>query len=219
MKKVLLALFVLSLSTLVFAQTDISITNVNLIDTAYLNSNQQLSLSFTNNAAVDFTGSIEAKATVQGHPIPDLITASSLPIAASASTQFTGLSLLIAASNYFTLGDNVVVIWPIAMTPTDTTIGDTVQQKVHVLFPNGIDNLELNSKLSIASVLKNQWLIMNKTQTAISESNIYDLNGKRIETISGNNNQVDLENISSGIYLLEIKLADGRKASFKILVQ
>ena len=105
------------------------------------------------------------------------------------------------------------------MTPTDTTIGDTVQQKVHVLFPNGIDNLELNSKLSIASVLKNQWLIMNKTQTAIAESNIYDLSGKRIETISGNNNQVDLENISSGIYLLEIKLADGRKASFKILVQ
>ncbi|GDX51711.1 hypothetical protein LBMAG27_07580 [Bacteroidota bacterium] len=219
MKKVLLVLFVLSLSTSVFAQTDISITNVNLVDTAYLNDNPQLSLSFTNNAAVDFTGSIEAKATVQGHPIPDLITASSLPIAAGVSTQFTGMSLLIAASNYFTLGDNVVVIWPVAMTTIDTTVGDTVHQNVHVLFPNGINDPSLTGKVLIFSVAKNQFHIINQTQSVIAESNIYDLSGRRIENLIGDNNQVQLENISSGIYLLEVKLSDGRKANFKILVQ
>ena len=62
-------------------------------------------------------------------------------------------------------------------------------------------------------------MIFNQTQTTIAETNIYDLNGRRIENIVGDINQVQLENISSGIYLLEIKLMDGRKGIFKILVQ
>ena len=219
MKKVLLAIFALSLTTSVFAQTNISITNVTLADTAYLNQTIPMSISFTNNAASDFTGTIAAKATVQGTPINDLITGSSFTIAAGATTQFTGLQLLISVSNSFTLGDNVVVIWPVAMSSLDTLIGDTIHQNVHVPFPNGVDNLDLNSKLSIGVILKNQWLIMNQTQTAISESNIYDLNGKRIENLLGDRNQIQLENISTGIYILEIKLTNGRKGMFKILVQ
>ncbi len=219
MKKVLLAIFALSLSSSVFAQTNISITNVTLIDTAYLNQTIPMSISFTNNAATDFTGTLAAKATVQGTPINDLITGSSFTIAASATTQFTGLQFLISVSNSFTLGDNVVVIWPVAMSAVDTLIGDTVQEHVHVLFPNGVNDLKLNSELFVGSVSKNQIVIFNQTQIAIAESNIYDLNGKRIENLSGDRNQIQLENISSGIYLLEIKLNDGRKGTFKIIVQ
>ena len=219
MKKVLLALFVLSLSTSGFAQTDISISNVTLADTVSLNQTLLYSISFINNATTDFTGSIAAKATVQGTPINDLITGSSFTIAAGDTTQFTGLQMLFSVSNSFNLGDNVVVIWPVAISATDTLVGDTVHQNVHVLFPNGIDDFRSNLNLSIGVILKNQWMIFNQTQTTIAETNIYDLNGRRIENIVGDINQVQLENVSSGIYLLEIKLMDGKKGIFKILVQ
>ena len=208
MKKVLLVLFAFSLSTSVFAQTNISISNVTLADTVSLNQTLLYSISFTNNATTDFTGSIAAKATVQGTPINDLITGSSFTIAAGDTTQFTGLQMLFSVSNSFNLGDNVVVIWPVAMSATDTLVGDTVHQNVHVLFPNGIDDFRSNLNLSIGVILKNQWMIFNQTQTTIAETNIYDLNGRRIENIVGDINQVQLENISSGIYFFKV-IQDG----------
>ncbi len=221
MKKVFLAvlIFCLSCSVFVNAQTGISISVTPQIDTCFMNDNLLYALTFINNDSIDFNGSLAAKATVNGFPHADLITGSTMFIPADTFVTFSGLYLPVNVASSFWTGDNVVVIWPVAMTLTDTLIGDTVQKRIKVNFPNSVNDISILSKIIIGNNSKNNFSIYNLTESAIQSTAIYDMSGRLVELISGNKTQFYLNHFSRGLYIAEVKLEDSRTAKFKIAVQ
>lgn len=218
MKKILLAFLIFFAATYakVFAQCgDIVLTNVSLVDTANWQGNATLFFSLTNiSTDTVFVDSVKVKVLVLNHGVlPDQVNTTNLSFNPGQSYQFSNtLNLLPVA---FQVGDNVVVIWPIINTsPCDSAI-EIIYLKNNV----GINDPELNSKLFITSLTNNEFQIHNLTQSAISFSRIFDLNGKMIEEYAGEKKEFHLNGFSTGIYLLEVKLADGKRGVFKLFVQ
>ena len=218
MKKVLVAALILIISNSenLFAQCgDIVLTNVSLQDTGYMQSTVLLNFSLTNISQDTVTvDSLKVKGFVIGHgAIADQVNTASITFLPGQSFPFSNQLDLIPVA--FQTGDNVVVIWPI-INQSDC---DSAIEIIYVKDNVGINDPELNSKLFIGSLYNNQFQIHNLTQTPIFQSTVFDLNGKLLTRFSGEKSQIQLNNISSGIYLLEIILADGRKGIFKVLVQ
>lgn len=219
MKKVLLATFVLSFFSLnnLFAQ-GIAVINVSVADTTDMNTVLPVTYTLKNTDLINSitVDSLEVKVTANGTAINNLLTLSGpFPFTPGGTyTISSGANIDVTPTAFF-LGDNVVVIWPVADGITGISNTDTI----FVREPNFISSPDLSSKLFITSTTVNQFQIVNHTQSEIYQLNIFDLNGRLIEQYSGDKKQFKLDNISSGIYLLEIKLSDGKKAIFKIAVQ
>ncbi len=218
MKKISLAIlfFFASNSSIVFAQCgDIFLTNVSLIDTANWQGTATLFFSLTNiSTTTVIVDSIKVKGVVLNHGnIPDQVNTTNLSFNPGQSYQFS--NTLNLAPTAFQIGDNVVVIWPIInQSNCDSTI-EIIYLKNNV----GINNPELNSKLFISYLNYNEFQIHNSTSSKITQSRIFDLNGRLIEEYAPNQNKIQLANYSKGIYLLEINLSDNRKGIFKIAIQ
>ena len=218
MKKILLAVFVLSLiaSSRLSAQ-GIVLANIPFVDTTNMNTIIPINDSLYNTDLVnpDTVNQLEVKITVNGFPVTDLVTVTGPIIFAPGQTIIIGGNSINVTNVAFVYGDNVVVIWPVA----DGVNGPFVIDTVHVLLPNGIQESSLDNIVSIFSLSKNQFQIHNLTSTSIAESNIYDLSGKLMMKNEGDKKDLLLNDFSSGIYMLEVKLADGKRAMFKLLVQ
>ena len=78
---------------------------------------------------------------------------------------------------------------------------------IHELFKNPNGN-ELKCNVSFVN---------DKVESAVVS--MYDLSGRMVCSFSKDKKEINLGNISSGLYTLEIKLSEGRKSVFKVMVQ
>ncbi|HAP00972.1 MAG TPA: hypothetical protein DCQ93_03505 [Bacteroidetes bacterium] len=218
MKKILLAVCLISLISLQksSAQT-INIVGAFLVeDTTFLYSSTYLTYGIKNTGLNDFTGNVQVKVEANGDSIPGGVIINNIFIPADSTYMFTGNPV-----DYFPVtfqtGDNVVVIWPIVNGVTGAS--DTLPT-VYLWDPNSVTDATLEDKVLLASTsIQNQFRIINKSNYDILSSYVYDLSGRMVCSFSKDKKEINLGNISSGLYTLEIKLSEGRKSVFKVMVQ
>ncbi len=218
MKKILLASLILMFANTekMFAQSsDIILTNVSLVDTANLNSTVLFPFTIQNISLTDtITAQIQVRAREinYGNDLPDQLMSTPMTFLPGEPFSFPGNQLSLDQV-LFTVGDNVVVIWPVV----NGIPGDSILNPIKINAADGVSDPELKTQLLIGKISTNHFQIINHTKIAISESAVFDLSGRMIEKYIGDKKQFQLNNISTGIYLLEIQMSDGKKAVFKIL--
>ncbi len=218
MKKVLFAFVIfVSFNTVnVFAQCgNIVLTNVSLQDTGYYQSFELLNFSLTNISSDTVTvDTLLVKGFVLNHSaIPDQVNTTNMVFLPGQSFPFSNVLNLVPTA--FQTGDNVVVIWPII----NQSNCDSAIEIIFVKDNVGINDPGLNSELYTSISGRNQLTIHNLTGSGIAQSLVHDLSGRIVKQYSENDAILNLSNLSAGLYILEVKLANKQKAIFKIAVQ
>lgn len=104
--------------------------------------------------------------------------------------------------------------WDKACDTNEDFFGETEDYTVSV----GEMSLNKNNKVDFTyypNPVKNNLIIQSKT--AIHSAKAYNLLGQKLMHSSVENNQINVENLSSGIYMIEIHFENGVKERFKII--
>lgn len=217
MKKILFASLILMFANTekMFAQSsDIILTNVSLVDTANLNSTVLFPFTIQNISLTDtITAQIQVRAREinYGNDLPDQLVSTPMTFLPGEPFSFPGNQLSLDQV-LFTVGDNVVVIWPVV----NGIPGDSILNPIKINAADGVSDIELKTQLLLAKISTNHYQIINRTNSTFSELVLFDLSGRKIEIYNNEEKQIQLNSISKGIYLLKIKLSDGRNGVFKI---
>ncbi len=222
MKKLLYLLLLIFCGSSLFAQTHIRISHISGIPITGLPNNtvyevstyDSIEVTIVNDDTLSFSDSISIyikSGSIQF--IDTLIYATSINIA-SGDSIILHRSGFVFSRVYFDEGDNIVVVWPAArITPI---VSDSVTFNIFfisllasspefpkeeiILFPNPVSKY-----LSIDG--------LNLIQ--IKRVRIYDLLGKEIYNHSSIHRNIPIENLSPGMYLLNIEITDGSMKVFK----
>ena len=118
-----------------------------------------------------------------------------------------------ATANYnYGPGDNIVVIWPV-IDIAETQTSESIYNELYVNDPNSIlsfDDLEFE-------IITSNNIIDIQTAEKVSKVMMFDLNGRIV--FNENGLKIATESISRGMYILQVKFADGYSQSRKVIVE
>ena len=222
MKKLFYLLLLIFFGNVLFAQTHLRISHISGIpvtgipnNTVYeVNTYDSITVTIVNDDTLSFSDSISIYIKSDSIQFIDtLVNATSVNIARGDSITLHR-SGFVFSHLYFDEGDNIVVVWPAArITPivsASVTFNiffisllasspETPNEEI-ILFPNPVSKY-----LSIDGL----------NSIEIKQVRIYDLSGKEIYTHSSIQRLIPIENLSPGIYLLNIEKRDGSTKVFK----
>lgn len=118
--------------------------------------------------------------------------------------------------NGYKLGDNIVVVWPVAGT---IAIRDTIRQHVFINNPAAIQSINNENKdvLIFPNPFSNQLNIkIVGTEDKLKQVRLFDASG-RIVVIENSNRFINTESISKGLYFLELEFYNHDRFSYKLI--
>jgi hypothetical protein len=149
------------------------------------------------------------------HPI-DTVAFGTINILPLDSTQFTLYNTYTTGPTRFHYDINVIVIWPVASTLSNT---DTLAYVEVITLGMGINELNINKLIkAYPNPVVDKLTIENSTKNIIEEVRIYDASGQLINVIK-NKSVVDTENWCPGMYIIDVKIKDQKEQRLKILKQ
>ena len=117
---------------------------------------------------------------------------------------------------HFDDGDNIIVVWPQAI--TTPVLVDTLQQQIHfVSLLAGIDNSDRESLILYPNPASKFISFNIPDGLIIKQVRIYDAEGREIYQSSFIKNYISINEWPAGIYLIEVEKADGNKQTLKLL--
>jgi hypothetical protein len=200
---------------------DTSATNLgSLPDTINLNDSFSHTLVIQNFDSVnDFTGTIFLQAALDsGGTLIREITVGSVFV--SNFGWLDTISITYAETydtlNRYKLGDNIVVVWPVAGT---SLIRDTIRQHVYIDSPAAIHGLNNANKDILIypnpfiNILHIKGIYLGN---ALKQVRLFDVYGRMV--YSGDSSlRINIEGVKSGIYFLELGFVDGIKQSYQLV--
>lgn len=111
---------------------------------------------------------------------------------------------------------NVIVIWPIQFDPADRS-PDSLKYFVYVIPPDGFIDMAAIIGL-FPNPATDHCFIYNAGKINIEEVRIYDRSGRLIRTEEAKG-RLDLSSFSPGLFLLELRFADGSRKTLRLIKQ
>jgi hypothetical protein len=150
--------------------------------------------------------------TLRDGPFPIVLLApfASDTVTLQANSQFSFRPALYAA------GDNIIVVWPSAMSPGFTF--ETYQTNVFLISSVGIDEPEKVAISTYPNPVSKTLSINYGDNNAVERVRIYDLFGRDVFIVNEAITKIDLTGIKEGIYILEMDEKNGTRIIKKILV-
>ncbi len=178
------------ISNSIFSQSlgiDSNATNLSsLPDTITLNDNYTHTITIQNKSAIPFTGTIWLMAGVDTINTGTVVGIDSVGFANVVNFGLNDTVSITYNENYdlpndYKLGDNIVVVWPIAANCSSCSTSDSLFQNVHILNPVSIDDIQQNNKLIVYPSPAKDFLQFKTDNSSLPKSiNIYDLTGKLV---------------------------------------
>ncbi|MBV6485945.1 MAG: hypothetical protein KFKLKKLM_02566 [Flavobacteriales bacterium] len=196
-----------------------SINMGSLPDTINLNDNYVHTLTVHNFDSVGFTGTIYLVAAIDSSGT--LLSVDTVGSVFVSNLGWTDTVSITYTENYNTingykLGDNIVVVWPVA---GSTAIRDTIRKNVFISNSLSIQRLSsVDKEVIIYPNPFNQFFefkIVDK-QINLKQVRLYDIGG-RIVINNNRNSNINTENLTNGIYFLELEFMDRRKITYKLI--
>lgn len=135
-----------------------------------------------------------------------------------------GMAQLVTDSNHvispfnYAVGDNIVVIWPVALAGNVATT-DSAMAHVWVDTFSGIGAPDMLNKILVTANYSEHLIHINYQNAVdqISGVDCYSMDGKQLMHYRYPVNEVSLADIPQSVLLLVIRSRDGESVSFKIL--
>ncbi len=124
----------------------------------------------------------------------------------------------IVTSDLCSVGDNIVVIWPVALEPNVPTT-DSASVHFNVLDNVGIEENHLNEDIKVYydPVAENLIFDYGEFKNHVAKIELFNLYGTELVSYIVQRDQISLINYNSQLYFLKIILNDGRSVTFKII--
>ncbi len=125
------------------------------------------------------------------------------------------VNMHVSAFENFGFGDNIVVIWPVAL---GNPVHDSLKRHVVVRDPLGISTPTSAAGISVWNSHARLHLIYHDPSLETSQLSITDLSGRAL-LVSEESNPAELpvDNLPEGIYLLLVKTKDGQRYVFRFI--
>jgi hypothetical protein len=126
-----------------------------------------------------------------------------------------------APTGFYRIGNNVIVIWPIAYSHPNTYTHDTIRDTVYVTYATGIHELDVNNLFKLYPNPTRESVTIDAEGPAgkeIEEVTLYDFEGKTIASYK-KQRLIDLSAFSKGAYLVKVTFRDGTIGRRKLLIQ
>lgn len=199
---------------------DSTSTNMgSLPDTINLNDNYVHTLTVHNFDSVDFTGTIYLVAAIDSSgTLLSVDTVGSVFVSNLGWTDTVSITYTEAYNtlNGYKLGDNIVVVWPVAGT---TAIRDSIRQNVYIDNPASIQTLNNANKdvLIYPNPFLDHFVVKNfNWKNEPKQVRIFNSEGKSILQ-QMNLNFTNLDYLTKGMYFIYIDYPDGNQSYFKII--
>jgi hypothetical protein len=129
--------------------------------------------------------------------------------------NFTGTGSIITYPNFPKTGTWYELLTGNQLNVTNTTIPVTLSQSElriytdqKVTLPNGISAPKYDSDCTIYPSVTNQFVTVSST-SAVNSVKVYNLQGSLLQSFN-NKTEIDISNLSNGLYLLEVNTLQGR---------
>ncbi|MCY7408683.1 MAG: hypothetical protein LH473_00275 [Chitinophagales bacterium] len=124
----------------------------------------------------------------------------------------------VVTTSICSVGDNIVVIWPVALEPNVPT-SDSASIHFNVINNVGIEDnsFEKIIKIKYASDLETIYLDYGGLEDEIVCLELFSMNGIELLNYIKPPDQISLKTFSPQLFVLKIVLKDGRSASFKVI--
>jgi hypothetical protein len=210
---VLLLILVKSSGAQTLALTAVSFTQ----DSANFGSTDTLSFTLKNTGAVSFSGNCSIKCQVNSDSIIVLDTTSSTLIAGGTRGFNYKFSIVKPSFKSFT---NIIVIWP--YTPSPGVICDTTTINLNVKSPEGIpETKNPPTGFTVYPNPANTLIELKATGSGFGVENvrIYNKRGELQAVFTGNIRQLNIAQLSAGLYLLQVENSDHQISNLRFIKQ
>lgn len=199
---------------------DSTSTNMgSLPDTINLNDNYVHTLTIHNFDSVDFTGTIYLVAAIDSSgTLLSVDTVGSVFVSNLGWTDTVSITYTEAYNtlNGYKLGDNIVVVWPVAGT---TAIRDSIRQNVYIDNPASIQTLNNTNKdvLIYPNPFTNTIHLKGiHLENVLKQVRLFDVSGRMVN-IGDSSLIINLKDVKAGVYFLELGFVDGIKQSYQLV--
>ncbi|MBL7888132.1 MAG: T9SS type A sorting domain-containing protein [Bacteroidia bacterium] len=223
MKKIFFFLF-MAVAASNNAQTALGMSQiipVNLVDTVTAGSSHSHTVYVKNTGNTVFNDSITIYTAVDdsllGFSIVDVYNSNSIiSLNPGDSAAFALTAVYNLSPTGYKTGVDIIVVWPYA---TNATITDSLTYSVYIIDPNGINELNIYTSLKVfPNPAKDHVLIDAIENKKIKSIRLIDTKGCSLN-IELNGSIINVENLSEGIYILDIELENNQHRYGKFIKQ
>ncbi len=224
MKKIFFFLFMAVVATSNAQTTALGmspIPPINLVDTVFSGSSHSHTVYVKNTGNTIFNDSLEIYTSVYdsllGYNIVDVYNSNStVLINPGDSVAFALTAVYNLSPTGYKTGVDIIVVWPYA---TNATITDSLTYSVYIIDPNGINELNIYTSLKVfPNPAKDHVLIDAIENKKIKSIRLIDSKGSSLN-IDLNGSIINVENLSEGIYILDIELENNQHRYGKFIKQ
>ena len=140
-----------------------------------------------------------------------------ISINANDSAQFSLTTTYTISANGYKYGGDVIVIWPVALSANTV---DSLQFNIFIdSTANEVKEIDVEKIIKLyPNPAKEDINIENIDDAHIEGINIYDLNGKLVLS-NRHEKTINIENLSKGVYNINVLLSNKKQYSIKIIKQ
>jgi hypothetical protein len=226
MRKISLILVCLMFTAFAYAQS-VQLRFVNNqfgIQTSFFNDTIFLNDSIYNAGVQPFTGSVYTGCRINSTvlPLPSGGIIDSLIVqnaVLDTNNNPVGFTLRVKISpQYFNVGPNVVVIWPI-YNGMPTTISDSLHLNVIATYHTGIEESPA-SRIYLYQIGDRLNINMGERETTVKQVRIFDILGKSVYTNRApDSRQIEVGDWNKGIYICDFLYDSGEHKTIKIRIE
>ena len=189
-------------------------------DTVLAGSTNSYSVWVKNYGPSDFiNGGLNIKTAVydSAYNIVGLDSVGVISINANDSAQFSLTTTYTISANGYKYGGDVIVIWPVALSANTV---DSLQFNIFIdSTANEVKEIDVEKIIKLyPNPAKEDINIENIDDAHIEGINIYDLNGKLVLS-NRHEKTINIENLSKGVYNINVLLSNKKQYSIKIIKQ
>lgn len=223
MKKIFFFLF-MAVAASNNAQTALGMSQivpVNLVDTVAAGSSHSHTVYVKNTGNTVFNDSITIYTAVEdsllGFNVVDVYNSNSIiSLNPGDSAAFALTAVYNLSPTGYKTGVDIIVVWPYA---TNATITDSLTYSVYIIDPNGINELNIYTSLKVfPNPAKDHVLIDAIENKKIKSIRLIDTKGCSLN-IELNGSIINVENLSEGIYILDVELENNQHRYGKFIKQ
>ncbi|MCK6648959.1 MAG: T9SS type A sorting domain-containing protein [Bacteroidia bacterium] len=223
MKKIFFFLF-MAVAASNNAQTALGMSQiipVNLVDTVTAGSSHSHTVYVKNTGNTVFNDSITIYTAVEdsllGFSIVDVYNSNSIiSLNPGDSAAFALTAVYNLSPTGYKTGVDIIVVWPFA---TNATITDSLTYSVYIIDPNGINELNIYTSLKVFPNPAKDYLLIDAIENRkIKNIRLIDSKGCSLN-IELNGSIINVENLSEGIYILDIELENNEHRYGKFIKQ
>lgn len=194
-----------------------------LPDTVQIGGQLQFTTTVYNYGPLIFQGTVRIE--MSNAQLGDTVTLATLPETGASvfspnQPLLTSVNYSVTPNNALGIGGNVVVVWPRLdngpATPPFEVVG-SITKNIFVLPPNSVPEHENTLKFHINSTAGINTLVVAEPEK-VAKVSLIDLMGRTCFEQLAKQSRIELPNLNTGIYLLQIAQVDGAIYTRKVLI-